>query len=80
MIERVIHELKSRGIQPKPVDTVGCMADLVPLKRMGSLEEVADMALFLGSARARYVTGAIIPVDGGISLVGGRDLSAGLNP
>lgn len=56
------------------------MADLVPLKRMGSLEEVADMALFLGSARARYVTGAIIPVDGGISLVGGRDLSAGLNP
>ena len=61
-------------------DTVGAMADLVPLKRMGSLEEVADMALFLGSARARYVTGAIIPVDGGISLVGGRDLSAGLNP
>ena len=40
MIERVIHELKSRGIQPKPVDTVGCMADLVPRHQIAELTQL----------------------------------------
>ena len=52
------------------------MTDSVPLKRMGRVQEIADMALFLASAHASFVTGAIIPVDGGSSLAGGRDFSA----
>ena len=37
----------------------------VPLRRYASPEEVADVALFLASDRATYVTGALIPMDGG---------------
>lgn len=37
----------------------------IPLGRMARPEEVAEVALFLASARASYVTGAIIPMDGG---------------
>src|ERR1700731_3856017 len=39
----------------------------VPLGRYAQPEEVADVALFLASARASYVTAAIIPMDGGSS-------------
>jgi 3-oxoacyl-[acyl-carrier protein] reductase len=33
--------------------------------RLGTVEEVADTVTFLASDRARYITGARIPVDGG---------------
>ena len=49
------------------------MARRVPLGRLGRLQDIAAMALFLGSEDASYVTGALIPVDGGISLLGARN-------
>jgi 3-oxoacyl-[acyl-carrier protein] reductase len=39
----------------------------VPLKRFGSPRELADVVAFLASARAGYVTGTTIPVDGGLT-------------
>ena len=41
----------------------------IPLRRLGRPEEVAEVALFLASARASYVTGAIVPMDGGSAAV-----------
>ncbi|MEM1711801.1 MAG: SDR family oxidoreductase, partial [Nitrososphaerota archaeon] len=37
----------------------------IPLNRLGSPDEVARIALVLASDLSSYMTGAIIPVDGG---------------
>ena len=42
------------------------LAEIVPLQRMGTPEEVAEVALFLASDRSSYVTGSTYSVDGGI--------------
>lgn len=44
----------------------------VPMRRMGSPSDVANVCLFLASEAAAYVTGAIIPADGGWSVAGAR--------
>jgi NAD(P)-dependent dehydrogenase (short-subunit alcohol dehydrogenase family) len=41
----------------------------IPLKRYGTAEEIARVALFLASEQASYVTGAIVSMDGGASAV-----------
>ena len=43
-------------------------ADLagIPLRRLGAPREVGDVVAFLASDRAAYVTGCVIPVDGGL--------------
>ena len=45
----------------------------VPLGRMGTVDEIADACMFLSSDAARYISGAVIPVDGGSTA--GRMLS-----
>lgn len=68
-----------RRLAPTP-EAQARMVASVPLGRLGTTAEIADMALFLSSRHAQFVTGAVIPVDGGSSLGGGRDLSAALTP
>lgn len=48
--EKVAEELKSR----------------IPLQRLGTVEDIAEVVLFLASEEAGYVTGQVIPVDGGM--------------
>jgi NAD(P)-dependent dehydrogenase (short-subunit alcohol dehydrogenase family) len=39
--------------------------DIIPLRRIGQPEEVAEAAVFLASDKASYITNVILPVDGG---------------
>ncbi len=40
----------------------------IPLKRLGTPEEIANTVLFLSSDKASFITGACVSVDGGITL------------
>jgi NAD(P)-dependent dehydrogenase (short-subunit alcohol dehydrogenase family) len=52
----------------KPADELRtAMQSRIPLGRLGTPEEVARVVLFLASDQASYVTGAIVPMDGGAS-------------
>jgi len=60
-------------IAPGQIDTDrlrslgGGNTDVVPMGRLGDAAEIASVACFLASDRAAYVTGAVIPVDGGLT-------------
>jgi len=53
-----------KRLAPEP-QMMRAIADAIPLRRVGTPEDVARACLFLGSDAASYVTGAVIPVDGG---------------
>lgn len=40
----------------------------IPLGRVGRPEEIADAVVFLASSRANYITGQVLPVDGGMGM------------
>lgn len=76
-------ELASRNITvnvvaPGPIDTDMFaavtdkrrdeLAATVPMNRLGAPEEVAAVVRFLASDEAGYVTGAVVPVDGGLGM------------
>lgn len=73
--------VRVNAISPGPIGDTEGMARLapgedatarvkarVPLRDYGARRDIADMAVFLSSRNARYVTGAIMDVDGGSSL------------
>ena len=49
-------------------DTQEAIVGAVPLGRMGEPDEVAALVAFLASEPAGYITGALIPVDGGLGM------------
>jgi len=52
--------------------------DSVPLGCMGHVDDIAHCCLWLASPMARYVTGTVIPVDGGWSLGGANSAANGM--
>lgn len=44
------------------------MGEQIPLKRFGKTEDIAEMAVFLASDKASYITGQVISVDGGMAM------------
>jgi 3-oxoacyl-[acyl-carrier protein] reductase len=55
----------TEGLKDLGEDYIRTMAASVPLKRLGTVEEIGYAALFLASKEAAYITGQTIVVDGG---------------
>jgi NAD(P)-dependent dehydrogenase (short-subunit alcohol dehydrogenase family) len=62
-------EVEARLTGLAEADLVARAKSSIPLRRLGTPEEVARVALFLASDLASYVTGAILPMDGGAGAV-----------
>ncbi len=56
-------------------EVMQAIVDNVPLGRIGTKKDIANLALFLASPFAAFVTGAVIPVDGGWSTNGGKGMA-----
>ncbi|MFC3832427.1 SDR family oxidoreductase [Deinococcus rufus] len=82
-VEWGLRGVRVNAIIPGPIDGTEGMARLapdeqsrsrvagsVPLGRMGVPQDIANAALFLVSDAASYVTGVILPVDGGQNMLG----------
>ena len=79
--ELIGRKIRVNAISPGPIDTpIYDKSDMteeekqglkesiigqVPMKRMGTMEEIAKTAAFLASSDSSFITGAEIPVDGG---------------
>jgi NAD(P)-dependent dehydrogenase (short-subunit alcohol dehydrogenase family) len=63
-----------KRLAPTP-EAVQTIVHSVPLARMGTKQDVANLVLFLASPWATYISGAVIPVDGGWSLNGAGGLA-----
>ena len=83
MARSIARELGSRGITANvvapgfvetemtatlPAETQAQYRAQIPLQRYASADEVASVVRFLASADAGYVTGAVVPVDGGLGM------------
>ncbi len=62
--------IQSSGLENYPPELLSGIASHIPVKRLGSTQEVAALVLFLASPAASYITGETIYVDGGAHLWG----------
>ncbi len=83
LTKSVARELASRGINVNAVapgfidtdmtknmteDARKGVSDMIPMGRMGSTKDIADLVLFLAGDNSNYITGQVICVDGGMAI------------
>jgi NAD(P)-dependent dehydrogenase (short-subunit alcohol dehydrogenase family) len=75
-VENARHGIRANAICPGPIETpafVRYAPDLdfyraqIPMRRLGTADDVAELALFLASDRSSYITGQAIAIDGGMT-------------
>ena len=71
MTERVREALKleSKKRGQSEDEVLAQLQAKVPLKRYAAPEDIANLTLFLASNKANYITGAVVPMDGGLNPV-----------
>lgn len=83
LTKSVARELASRGINVNAVapgfidtdmtknmtdDAKKAVNEMIPMGKMGSAKDIADMVMFLASDNSNYITGQVICVDGGMAI------------
>jgi len=56
------------GLFPSVPEAIGAVIGLTPQGRLAEVEDMADAVVFLASDGARFITGAGLPVDGGMGM------------
>jgi len=67
--DQIVRLHRDRGGEQSLEDFIAAAGSRLPMGRMGEAEEVANLALFLASDAASYVTGCAINMDGGLAKV-----------
>ena len=69
-MERLRQKDKEASVDDRPLtdEQKAAIKAQVPLGRYGSAEDIAETVLWLTGPGAAYVTGAVIPVDGGLGM------------
>src|SRR6476620_2071945 len=62
------NDVAALGLFPSPEEAVGAVIGLTPAGRVGAVGGMADAVVFLASDGARFITGAGLPVDGGMGM------------
>ncbi len=63
---QLAQDMATLGLWPSAEAAVGDVIGLTPLGRLGEVADMADAVVFLASDGARFITGAGLPVDGGM--------------
>jgi len=61
-------DMVTLGLWPSAEAAVGDVIGLTPLGRLGEVSDMADAVVFLASDASRFITGAGLPVDGGMGM------------
>jgi NAD(P)-dependent dehydrogenase (short-subunit alcohol dehydrogenase family) len=65
---KLAQDMASLGLWPSVEAAIGDVIGLTPLGRLGEVGDMADVVVFLASDAARFITGAGLPVDGGMGM------------
>jgi 3-oxoacyl-[acyl-carrier protein] reductase len=57
--------IATEGLISLGPDYMAMMANSIPMKRLGSVEDIANAALFFATGEAGYITGQTLVIDGG---------------
>jgi 3alpha(or 20beta)-hydroxysteroid dehydrogenase len=68
MGSQLARDMVTLGLFPSVEEAVGGVVGLTPLGRLGEVPDMADAVVFLASDGARFITGAGLPVDGGMGM------------
>jgi NAD(P)-dependent dehydrogenase (short-subunit alcohol dehydrogenase family) len=61
-------DMVAAGLAPSVEAAIGGVIGLTPLARLGEVADMGDAVVFLASDAARFITGAGLPVDGGMGM------------
>jgi 3alpha(or 20beta)-hydroxysteroid dehydrogenase len=65
---QLAQDVATLGLFASPEHAVGEVIGLTPLGRLGEVADMADAVAFLAGEGSRFITGALLPVDGGMGM------------